>query len=63
MYASYLRFHIEIDNRRKSKTQLYNELDDITFYIVNFPFTTSYIPGAPRNGVSTRYSRAYTHYI
>ena len=41
--ASYLDLHIEIDNRWRLKTKLYNKSDDFTFPIVNFPFINSNI--------------------
>jgi hypothetical protein len=44
---SLLFAYIEIDNGVKLKTKLYNTLDDFTFPIVNFPFTSSNIPASP----------------
>ena len=42
-YASSRDLDLEIDNRGRIKTKLY----DITFPIVNFPFNSSSIPASP----------------
>ena len=64
--ASYLDFHLEIDNEGRFKTKLYYKRDDFSFPIVNFPFLSSNIPAAPAYGVyisqSIRYSRACISY-
>ena len=64
--ASYLDFHLEIDNGGRLKPKLYDKRDDFTFPIVNFPFTSSIIPAAPAYGVYIsqliRYSRACAQY-
>ena len=39
--ASYLDFHLEIDNEGSLKTKLYDKRDDFNFPIVNFPFNSS----------------------
>ena len=49
--ASYLDFHVEIDNGGRSKTELVDKRDSFTFPIVNFPFITSNIPAVPAYGV------------
>jgi len=60
--ALYLDLHLEIDNRRRLSTKLYDKRDDFTFPIVNFPFLCGNIPAAPAYGVYisqlVRYSRA-----
>jgi hypothetical protein len=38
MSASYLHFHLEIDNGTRLKTKLYDKHDDFTFPMINFPF-------------------------
>ena len=54
--------HLEIDNRGRLSTKLYDKRDDFTFPIVNFPFLCGNIPAAPAYGVYisqlVRYSRA-----
>ena len=42
--TSYLHLHLEIDNRGRLKTKLYDKRDDFTFPIANFPFISSNIP-------------------
>ena len=49
--ASYLDYHLEIDNEGRLKTKLYDKRDDFSFPIVNFPFQSSNIPAAPAYGV------------
>jgi hypothetical protein len=49
--ASYLDLHLEIDNRGRLSTKLYDKRDDFTFPIVNFPFLCGNIPAAPTYGV------------
>jgi hypothetical protein len=49
--ASYLNFYIEIDNRGRLKTKLYDQRDDFTFPIVNLPFISSSIPATLVYGV------------
>ena len=60
--ASYLDLRLEIDNRGRLSTKLYDKRDDFTFPIVNFPFLCGNIPAAPAYGVYIsqliRYSRA-----
>jgi hypothetical protein len=60
--ASYLDLHLEIDNRGRLSTKLYDKRDDFTFPIMNFPFLCGNIPAAPAYGVYIsqlhRYSRA-----
>ena len=60
--ASYLDLHLEIDNRGRLSTKLYDKRDDFTFPIMNFPFLSGNIPAAPAYGVYIsqllRYSRA-----
>ena len=41
--ASYLDFHLEIDNGGRLKTKLYDKRDDFTFPMVNFLFISSNI--------------------
>ena len=64
--ASYLDFHLEIDNGGRLKTKLYDKRDDFTFPIVNFPFISSVITAAPAYGVYIsqliRYSRDCAQY-
>ena len=64
--ASYLEFHVEIDNGGRLKTKLYDKRDDFTFPIGNFPFISSNIPASPTYGVYIsqfkRYSRACAQY-
>jgi hypothetical protein len=64
--ASYLDFHLEIDNGGRLKTKLYDKRDDFTFPIVNFPFISSIITAAPAYGVYIsqliRYSRDCAQY-
>ena len=59
--ASYLDLHLEINNKGRLKTKLYNKRDDFGFPIVNSPFVCSNIPAAPAYGVYIpqliRYSR------
>jgi len=65
-FPSYLALHLEIDNRGRLKTKLYDKGDDFTFTIVNFPFISSNIPASPTYGVYIsqliRYSRACAQY-
>ena len=62
-YASSRDLDLEIDNRGRIKTKLY----DITFPIVNFPFNSSSISTSPSYGVYIsqlkRYSWACAQYI
>ena len=64
--ASYFGLHLEIDNRGRLRTKLYDKRDDFNFPIVNFPFICSNIPAAPAYGVylsqMKRYSRACGSY-
>ena len=64
--ASYLDLHLEIDSEGWLRTKLYDERDNFSFPIVNFPFICSNIPAAPAYGVyisqMIRYSRAYGSY-
>ena len=39
--------HLEIDNEGRLKTKLYDNRDDFSFTIVNFPFLCNNIPTAP----------------
>ena len=61
-FSSYLDLRLEIDNRGRLSTKLYDKRDDFTFPIVNFPFLCGNIPAAPAYGVYIsqliRYSRA-----
>ena len=54
--------NLEIENRGRLSTKLYDKRDDLTFPIVNFPFLCGNIPAAPAYGVNIsqliRYSRA-----
>ena len=51
-YASYLDIHLDIDNRRRLKTNLYEKRGyDFPFQIVNIPFISSNIPASPACGV------------
>ena len=49
--APYLDLHLEIDNRGRLSTKLYDKRDDFTFPIVNFHFLCGNIPAAPAYGV------------
>jgi hypothetical protein len=64
--ASYFDLHLEIDNRCRLRTKLYDKRDDFNFPIVNFPFICSNIPATPAYGVyisqMKRYSRACGSY-
>ena len=51
-YASYLDIHLDIDNRRRLKTNLYEKRGyDFPFQIVNILFISSNIPASPACGV------------
>ena len=60
--ASYLDLHLEIDNRGRLSTKLFDKRDDFSFAIINFPLLGGDIPAAPAYGVYisqlVRYSRA-----
>ena len=64
--ASYLDLHLEIDSEGWLRTKLYDERDNFSFPILNFPFICSNIPAAPAYGVyisqMIRYSRACGSY-
>jgi hypothetical protein len=50
MFASYLDIHLDIDNRRRLKTKLYEKRGyDFPFQIVNIPFISSNIQNRRRN--------------
>jgi hypothetical protein len=49
--ASYLDLHIEVDNRGRLRTNIYDKRDDFTFPIVKFPFISSNIPASSAYGV------------
>ena len=49
--ASYLDLHLEIDNKERLRTKLYDKRNYFNFPIVNFPFICSNVPTAPVNGV------------
>jgi hypothetical protein len=49
--ASYLDVLLNIDANGKLTTQLYDNLDDFSFAIVNFPYICSNIPLSPAYGV------------
>ena len=65
--ASYLDLHLEINNRGRLKTKLYDKCDYFTFPIVYFPFVSTNIPAIPAYGVYIsqliRYSRVCVQYI
>ena len=46
-----VNLHLEIDNKGRLKTKLYDTRDDFSFPIVKFPFLGSNIPAAPAYGV------------
>ena len=64
--ASYLDLHLEIDSEGWLRTKLYDERDNFSFPIVNFPFICSNIPAAPAHEVylsqMIRYSKACGSY-
>ena len=64
--ASSRNLDLEIDNRGRLKTKLYDKHDDITFAIVNFSFKSSSISTSPSYGVYIsqlmRYSGACSQY-
>ena len=45
--ASSIVIYLEIDNRWKLKTKLYDKRDEFVFPIINFPFNSSNIPASP----------------
>jgi len=51
--ASYLDHHLTIDNGGRINLKRYNKHDDFTFPMVNFPFISSNIPGAPTADTKT----------
>ena len=64
--ASYLDLLLNIDNKGKLQTKIYDKRDDFNFPIVNFPFLSSNIPISPAYGVYVsqliRYARASSCY-
>ena len=62
----YLDLHLKIDSERRSRTKLYDIIDDFNFPIVNFPFICSNIPATPAYGVYisklTLYSTDFASY-
>jgi hypothetical protein len=64
--ASCLVLYLEIDNRGRLNTKLYDKRHEFTFSIVIFPFISSNIPASPAYGVYIsqliRYSRACVQY-
>ena len=64
--ASYLDIHLEMDNKGKLCTSLFDKRDDFNFPIINFPVLSSNIPASPAYGVFVsqmiRYARACSNY-
>ena len=64
--ASYLDLHLEMDNKGKLLTKLYDKRDDFSFRNANCPFFGDIIPSAPAYGVFISqlipYARACRNY-
>jgi len=63
-FASYL--DLEINNKERLKTKLYNKRDDFTFPIINIPFLEGNISASPAYGICIsqpiNYSRTCVQY-